>query len=367
LLNEAAAEVTLPAGDQLRLFTFDLNYAVVDGAGEIVVPSAATDWQAIDPTAYIQRQLDAGANLVSCQGWTYSGYALFESELGPRAIGSAATLMPRAFAVAKHLRVPVVTYINVGSDLAVSATRPHWLVPGSQGVEILGDVFPSGFLAPESGWGDLLIERITELLSRFPADWLLLDWFCYGNLVNDLPISMTSLVHDTYRKLIGGPPSDPSGTLNEHEALRYRRAVLANLFGRIQAAAKAASARTKLVFNVPYFRAADPLWADHPMLLESDALFAESSNAEIVDWLLSVRRNEQRVWTTIHGRPDDHVDAQTIQWTDVSSWRHWSERGCDLVAWTFPKPPRAEAHPKDLCAIGEVAAAYRLLAGGRTG
>ena len=358
--------MTMRGRGQLRLFTMDLNYAVVDGAGDTVVPSAATDWRAIDPTAHIQRQLDSGANVVSCQGWTYSGYALFESELGPRATGSAVTLMPRAFAVAKDLGVPVVTYLNVGSDLAVCATRPHWLVAGSQGVEILGDVFPSGFLAPESGWGDLLIERIAELLSRFPADWLLLDWFCYGNLLNDLPISVTSLVRETYLELIGDPPSDPSGTLDEQEALRYRRAVLARLFGRIQAAARATSPRTKLVFNVPYFRAADPLWGDHPMLLESDALFAESSNSEIVDWLLSVRRNEQRVWTTIHGRPDDHVVGRTIQWADVSSWRHWSDRGCDLVAWTFPTPPQAEAHPKDRAAISQIAAAYRLLAGGQT-
>jgi hypothetical protein len=326
-----------------------------------VVPSAATDWREVDVSAYVGWQDDHGANVISCQAWTFSGYATYPSELGPTLVGTAGRLLPGAYAYARANGIPIQSYVNVGVDLAVCATRPNWLVPGSQGVEILGDVFPHGFLAPESPWTELLCQRLVEFLERYPVDWVLCDWFCYGTLLNDRPLPVTPLVQSAFPEIVGRPlPTFPE-TPTPDEVLRYKREILAVQFRRIRDTAKQTSPGTKLFFNVPYFGPAEPLWVDHPMLRESDGLFAESSNAEIVDWLLSVRQPDQRVFTTVYGRPDDHVDDRIIRWSDPSSALTWASRGCDLVAWGFPVPPRAEAHPTEEDAIRVVVEAYELL------
>lgn len=348
--------------NQLRIFTLDLNYASVGPDGATVAPSAATDWKTVDPFAFCDWQVAHGANVVGCQPWTFSGFATFPSELGPRATGTGGTLFPAVYDRARDRGVPILAYFNVAVDLAVCSSRPHWLVPGSQGVEILGDTFWHGFLDPQSRWADLLADRILEFLSQFKPDWVLFDWFCYGSLMNDLSLPSTPQVRADFGAIIGKAfPEDP-GQVSSADAIKYKREVLARWFARIRDAVRATSPVTKIVFNVPYFGPAEPIWVDHVMLRESDALFAESSNPDIVEWLLSVRRPGQRVMTTIFGRPDDHVGGQTIRWSDASTWRHWSERDCDLVAWTFPVPPSATPHPRDRDAIKLVGDAYRQLA-----
>lgn len=350
---------------QIRIFALDLNYASLENPRPLVSPSSATDWRAVDHDGFVQWQITHGANVVSCQPWTFSGFATFPTELGPRLTGSAGTLFPAAYERARSLDLPIQGYFNVGADLIVCATRPHWVLPGSRNIDILGDTFVHGFLDPQSSWADLLDERIVEFLTRFPVDWLLFDWFCYGSLLNDLPLPQTTQVRYAFTTVVGKPfPGDPID-VHPDDAVTFKRALLARWFRRIQETVKKTSPATMIMFNVPYFAAAEPVWDDHPMLRESDALFAESSNADIVEWLLAVRQPGQRVMTTIHGRPDDHVDGTTIRWSDAATWRHWSDRDCDLMAWTFPVPPGATPHRSDSLAINTVAGAYRRLASER--
>ena len=83
-------------------------------------------------------------------------------------------------------------------------------------------------------------------------------------------------------------------------------------------------------FNVPYHRAKEELWVDHPMLKGSDGLFAESSD-DVVGWLLEVRKPWQRVMTTIIGRGGGLSDPNT--------WERWYRRGCDFFGYAWGTPP----------------------------
>jgi hypothetical protein len=83
-------------------------------------------------------------------------------------------------------------------------------------------------------------------------------------------------------------------------------------------------------FNVPFHKADEALWRDHPMLAESDGLFAESSD-DVVGWLLRVRKPGQRVMTTIIGR------GQGV--TDPGSWKKWYDQGCDFFGYAWGTPP----------------------------
>lgn len=85
------------------------------------------------------------------------------------------------------------------------------------------------------------------------------------------------------------------------ECLAYKREIMARFFHRIRETMHRASPGTRAFFNVPFWKPAEALWVDHPMLRQSDMLVAESTD-EIVDWLLSIRRPGQRVMTTIAGR-----------------------------------------------------------------
>lgn len=348
--------------DQLRFFPLDLNFARVADPLDSVVMSAAEDWRDIDPAAYFQWQLDHGANVVSIQGWAVGGFAYYPTRLGPRAAGSAGTLLPRVLDMALGAGLPTQSYVTVGANPTYTASRPHWLVPGSEGVEILGDTFQYGFLAPESPYTDILCDRIFELLDAYPVDWMLFDWFCYGSLRHDLPLVATPYTRPLYRELFDRPMPEDRSAISPADELTYKREALARQFRRIRDTVRQASPTTRIVFNVPYFDAAEPIWVDHPMLAESDGLFAESTVPAIVDWLLSVKRPEQRLLTTIYGRPDDVVDGERIVWSDVASWRHWTERGCDLVAWAWPVPPRGTVHPVEQPAIDAVTAAFTELA-----
>src|SRR5208337_1298866 len=97
-----------------------------------------------------------------------------------------------------------------------------------------------------------------------------------------------------------------------------------------------ASRETKVFFNVPYRRPAEELWVNHPMLNESDMLFAESSD-DVVSWLLSIRKPHQRVMTTIVGRLDGTCHANT--------WKKWYEAGCDFFGYALGTPPDFRPHP----------------------
>jgi hypothetical protein len=346
----------------IRLFTIDLNFARVADPDDHVVMSTAADWRDLDVDRYVHWAVRHGATMVSAQAWAVGGYAFYDSRLGPRAVGRAGSLLPEAIELAGRLGLPVQSYVTASVDPAIANSRRHWLVPGSRDVVILGDPFPHGFLAPESPWTDLLCDRVAEALGAHPVDWLLIDWFCYGTLTNDLPLVATPYARPLFRELFGRPMPDDPAAIRADEAVAYRREALARQFHRLRDTVRETSPRTRLIFNVPYFAPAEPTWVDHPMLLESDGLFAETSRPEIVDWLLTLRRPDQRVWVTIHGRPDDLVDGEAIAWSDRSTWRHWADRGCDLVAWAWGIPTDARVHPVERPAIREVTDAFQRLA-----
>ena len=74
------------------------------------------------------------------------------------------------------------------------------------------------------------------------------------------------------------------------------------------------------------------------MLNESDGLFAECSSRAVVDWLLDIKRPEQRVMTTVVGRTNDECDP--------NSWRDWYDKGCDFFGYAWGTPPDFRPHPR---------------------
>ena len=81
----------------------------------------------------------------------------------------------------------------------MSEDRPHW-------------TFKNDHLAPESPWTDLLCDRIAELLSAYPVDWLLFDWFLYRSFnTNDALVKPAWYVERPFSEIIGRTmPNDES-------------------------------------------------------------------------------------------------------------------------------------------------------------
>ena len=118
--------------------------------------------------------------------------------------------------------------------------------------------------------------------------------------------------------------------ITAEENLLYKRTVLTEEFRKLQSAIKSTSPETKVIYNTPYYHPEEQLWAGHPMMAESDGLFAESSD-DVVGWLLKVRKPEQRVMTTVIGRSGGLSDPNT--------WEKWYRRGCDFFGYAWGTPP----------------------------
>ncbi len=322
----------------VKLFHCDLNWTT---AG----PSAPHDWAFVDPEDYFRWHMEFGTNVMYCQAYLFGGTALYPSRLGPVAPGPGVELFPKLYELALANDVPVWSYFCVGADLVMGNHRQHWIVPGSR--DWTGDagasvkMFQYGFFAPESGWTDLLCARVKEFLGMYPkVDWLLFDWFGYGGLApNRDPVVPAPYAEEPFRRIIGRDLPDRIEEITPEEHLAYKRAVLAEQFKRLREAVNSVSPSTKILFNVPYYEAYEAVWADHPMLLESDALFAECSKSDVMEWLLDIRRPEQRVMTTIVGRQQEGE-------CDVTSWRRWFEAGCDFFGYAWGTPPDFRPHPR---------------------
>ena len=131
---------------------------------------------------------------------------------------------------------------------------------------------------------------------------------------------------------------EEASEITAEESLKYKREIMARQFHRIQEAMHKGNPETKANFNPPFFKVADPLWVDHPMVNECDQLVAESTD-DIVGWLLKIRKPEQRVMTTIVGRPDSQGMC------DPNAWRKWYKAGCDFFAYAHGTPPDFRPHP----------------------
>lgn len=316
----------------LKLFLCDLNWTYFDKPFVHTPPAAPHDWAGIDAVEYFNWHRDFGNNMMFCQAYTFGGYAFYPTRFGPVAPGEGCYLLPRLFELSRQAGMPFCSYFCIGADLIMSNMRDQWVIPTSRGFA------PHGFLAPESPWTDLLCARIEEFLRAYPVEWLLLDWFVYGDLKPDkFAVQPAWFVQEPFQEIIGRPMPETADQITPEESLRYKREILARQFRRIQQTVKQTSPRTQLTFNVPYWEAHETIWQIHPMLNESDALFAESTNPDVMEWLLSIRKPQQRLFTTVIGRMDGVCDP--------NSWRQWRERGCDFMGYAWGTPPDFRPHP----------------------
>jgi len=144
----------------IKLMHCDLNWAI----DPYQRPAAPHDWAFVDPEEYFNWHMEIGTNVMYCQAYLFGGTALYPTRLGPVAPGPGSQLFPRLCKLAHDRGVPVWSYFCVGADLVMSNHRGDWVVPGSR------QCSPHGFLAPESGWTDLLCARVREFLGMFPVD-----------------------------------------------------------------------------------------------------------------------------------------------------------------------------------------------------
>jgi hypothetical protein len=331
----------------IKLFMCDLNWTYFDKPFVHTPPSMAHDWAYVDPQEYFDYHQEFGGNTIFCQAYTFNGVALYPSRLGPNAPDPGNRFLPRLLDISHKAGMPFCSYFCVGADLFTSNVRETWLVPGSR------KSAPFGFLAPESPWTDLLCKRITEFLSNYPVEAILFDWFVYGSLTPDYQVQPGPFVAEPFEEIIGHPMPHTAQEITSVESLKYRREVLSRQYSLIRQAVDSASPETKIGFNVPYWKAAEDLWVDHPMVNGSDILLAESTHADVLEWLLSCRKPGQRVMTTIIGRIDEEGQC------DPASWRKWYARGLDFSGYAWGTPPDFRPHPRYTKELEIVRAAYR--------
>ena len=344
--NEARGAVDLPSGGHpIKLFCCDLNWVRLDKPVRETPPAAPQDWAFLNPRDYFAWHKDFGVNVMFCQAYTFGGYAFYPTKLGPVAPGPGGNLLPELFKLSRKAKMPFHSYFCVGADLIMSNMRNSWVIPTSRNYGWWG------YLAPESPWTDLLCARVEEFLRLYPVEWIVFDWFVYGNLEsNNLPVQPAWFAKNPFREIVGRDMPDEAVKITFEESLKYKREILARQFYRIREAVQRGNRETKIYFNVPYHKPAEALWVNHPMLNESDMLLAESSDA-VVPWLLSIRKPHQRVMTTIVGRQDGVSDPNT--------WKKWFNAGCDFFGYAWGTPPDFRPHPDYRAAVDMVRKAYK--------
>ena len=324
LCEQSAMRNGPSAGHPLKVFCFDLNWVQLKTPIQEFAPAAPQDWAFISPQAYFDWHKDLGVNIMFCQSYAFGGYAFYPTKLGPVAPGPGRNLLPELFKLSRKAHMPFHAYFCVGADLIMSNMRDSWVVPTSK-----NEYGHWGYLAPESPWTDLLCARVEEFLRLYPVEWIMFDWFGYGNIeVHGLPLQPAWFVRGPFKEILGRDMPDDAAKISPQESLKYKRVILARQFYRIREAVYKASRDTKIYFNVPYRIPAADLWVDHPMLNESDLLFAElesCDNVAVVEWLLKIRKPHQRVMTCLNCAP--------------TAWKKWYERGCDFFGTVVGTPP----------------------------
>jgi len=321
--------------DTMKVFICDLNWVFVEKNESHnsfnQIPSAPHDWAFIDPKEYFDWHINFGNNALFFQAYTFCGYAFYPTKLGPVAPGKGQELLPKLYEMCKKERIQFMSYFCVGTDLTMTNLREDWVVPGSRNYKPKEWHF--GFLAPESPWTDLLCERVEEYLRTYPSEWIFLDWFGYGSVYSDYKVQPAWFVKKPFKEIIGREMPEDASEITPEENLKYKREVLARQFYRLKKVVNETSPETKILFNMPYWFANDPLWANHPVMNESDMLFAECDIEDVMEWLLKVKKPEQRVMTTVIGRIEDDSLC------DPNAWEKWYSLGCDVLGVAIPKTP----------------------------
>jgi hypothetical protein len=307
-----------------------------------MTPAQAQEWAFIDPDEYFAWHLDLGVNIFYMVGYAVEGYAYYPTKLGPLAPGPGSQLFPKLFKLAEKKGLPFSSFFTTTQDFIMANTRFDWTVPTSR------DHTWMGLLGPDTPWVDLLCARITEFLRLYPVQWINFDCFNYGKFnCNDFPVQPSPFVKGPFKEIIGRDMPENASEITPEESLKYKREIMARMFYRIREAMHKGNPETKANFNVPFFKPAEPVWVDHPMVNECDQLVAESSDEAVVSWLLKIRKPHQRVMTTIIGRPAENGLC------DPNTWKKWYEAGCDFFAYTHGTPPDFRPHPS-LCQQVEI-------------
>ena len=321
-------------GHPIKLFCCDFNFVIPPGTDRTKMrPALPQDWAFVNPKEYFAWHKDFGVNIMFCQPYNWSGYAYYPTKLGPVAPGPGQNLFPELFKLSRKAGMPFSSYFCVGIDIIMCNMRTEWLVPTSRKYNEIG------LLAPESPWTDLLCARVTESLKMCPVEWINFDCFNYGKYFGeDFIVQPSPYVKGPFKEILGREMPDDASKITPDESLKYKREMMARWYHRIREAMYKGNPDTKANFNVPFGKADEPMWVNHPMVNECDQLVAESSDDEIVSWLLRIRKPGQRVMTTIVGRPDK------AGLCDPNSWRKWYAAGCDFFGYAHGTPPDFRPH-----------------------
>lgn len=314
--------------DLIKLFLIDFNFVVFDDRPNLRPTSTASDYADIRAREVFDYAMSLGNNAFFCHAFLINGCATYPTRLGPVCAGSMGSLLPELYEMTRKAGLPFWSYFGVGQDGHINSARPSWLIPGTAGG---GD--PSGFLAPETPWTDLLCARVEEFLTTYKADWMIFDGFTYGSFFPDqFRIQPAWYMEETFPRILGRPMPASAQEITDEENLAYKREILAWQFRRIRDTVRATSPRTKICFNVPFWKPAESVWVDHPMVRESDGLIAETTNEALVDYLLKIRRPEQRVFLSVINCLDGFR-------FDTTTWRKWYDLGCDFQGYAWGSPP----------------------------
>lgn len=318
-----------------RVISLDINWSRHGDGTQIgmVPPHTYAD---MDLQAYLDYhfRFDVTEFWMPTSNW--AGYAYYPTRLNCVAPGMLGDLFPRVLDACRERGLRCWGYFCVGADLLIASTEPSWRLPPTGEHDM-----PWPMLAPDSPWIDLVEQRIVEFLQRYDVDSIMLDWFVYGALAGKgegYVVPKTQWSAPRFEALLGRPMPDDPAEITPEENLAYKRHVLGENARRLARTIRAVKPDVEVVFNLPYHRADDPMWVDHPVLEVSDLLFAESSDPEVVNWLLKVRRPEQRVMCMIHGRLEEGFCFPELG-------LDWAEKGCDLFATTHPETPHVRHHP----------------------
>ena len=231
---------------------------------EIAGEPSAEDWAFISPQEYFDWHKDLGVNIMFCQAFNFGGYAYYPTKFGPIAPGPERDLLPQLFKLSRKAHMPFHSYFCVGTDLTVSNMRDSWVVPTSK-----NEYGHWGYLEPETPWTDLLCARVAEFLRQYPVEWIMFDWFSYGNIeAHGLPVQPAWFVKGPFKEIIGRDMPDEAAKITLKESLEYKREILARQFYRIRETVHKASRETKIYFNVPFRISGLPEESDRQSLPE---------------------------------------------------------------------------------------------------
>ena len=315
-----------PTPRTIKCLNCDLNWV---RTGDKVRPATAADWGAVDPQEYFDYHREVGNNTLFFQAYNQGGFAFYPSKLGPVATGAGSQLVKRLWELSRKAKMPFMAYMSVNYESGPDGVwkhHPEWVVPGT-----------NIFTAPESGWTELLCQRLREFLKQYPVEWMAFDGFAYGGLLTDFVVQPAPFVERPFREIIGRPMPAKASEITPEENLKYKREVMARQFRAIRDVIKETSPGTQIGFNVPFWKADDPLWSDHPMVNESEMLWTECTTKDVMEWVLRVRKPSQRVMVTFYGRQDGVCDPTT--------WKQWHARGCDFFAYVWGNPSNFRPQP----------------------